>query len=75
MIRSVTNTKTLTAYAVGDTVVYKPFDWVPAKTLTVTKATFFHEQFSRGAYWELVMVDPVTGTEIKEQGHRVKKAA
>jgi hypothetical protein len=75
MIRSVTNTKTLTPYAVGDMIEYKPFDWFPTRRLLVAKATFYHEQSSRGAYWALEMVDTKTGEVIKEEGHRVKKIA
>ena len=73
MIRSVTNTKTLTPYAVGDMIEYKPFDWFPTRRLLVAKATFYHETGSTGAYWALEMVDTKTGEVIKEQGHRVKK--
>jgi hypothetical protein len=75
MIRSVTNTKTLTSYAAGDMIEYKPFDWFPTRNLLVSKATFYHEQSSRGAYWALEMVDTKTGEVIKEQGHRVKKVS
>jgi hypothetical protein len=75
MIRSVTNTKTLTSYAVGDMIEYKPFDWFPTRRLLVAKATFYHETYSTGAYWALEMVDTKTGEVIKEEGHRVKKIA
>ena len=73
MIRSVTNTKTLTSYVVGDMIEYQPFSWWPVRRLLVSKATFYHETFSTGAYWALEMVDTKTGEVIKEQGHRVKK--
>ncbi len=75
MIRSVTSTKTLTSYAVGDMIEYKPFDWFPNRRLLVAKATFYHETGSTGAYWALEMVDSKTGEVIKEQGHRVKKVS
>ena len=73
MNRSVTNTKTLTSYVVGDMIEYQPFSWWPVRRLLVSKATFYHETGSTGAYWALEMVDTKTGDVIKEQGHRVKK--
>lgn len=75
MIRSVTNTKTLTSYAVGDMIEYQALSWWPVRRLLVSKATFYPETCSTGAYWMLVMVDTKTGEVIKEQGHRVKKVS
>ena len=73
MIREVSNMKTLVNYAVGDMVEYQPFSWWPVRQLLVTKAVFYHEQSSRGAYWALEMVDTKNGEVVKEQGSRVKK--